>query len=134
MHLLPYLEEQELYRRFHLDEPWDSPHNKELVKEMPPVFRSPDDRTVDGRTRYLAVSGENTLMGSGERRQFSDVTDGLSNTAIVIQVDPTHAVPWTAPNDIQANMKKPIEWYHSETEYGDAQDSGFIRRRRGARF
>ena len=30
MALLPYLEQQALYDRFHLDEPWDSPHNNAL--------------------------------------------------------------------------------------------------------
>ena len=28
----------ELYNKFKLDEPWDSPHNKALLKEMPAVF------------------------------------------------------------------------------------------------
>ena len=40
--LLPYLEQQSLYDRFHLDEPWDSPHNKALIKEMPAVFTCPE--------------------------------------------------------------------------------------------
>ena len=26
--LLPYLDEEELYKQLRLDEPWDSPHNK----------------------------------------------------------------------------------------------------------
>ena len=27
-----------LYRQFHLDEPWDSPHNKELLTKITPVI------------------------------------------------------------------------------------------------
>ncbi len=40
--LLPYLEEMDLYRKFHQDEPWDSPHNKALIPRMPAVFGTPD--------------------------------------------------------------------------------------------
>src|SRR5262245_10907932 len=32
--LLPYLDEQKLYKEFKLDEPWDSEHNKKLVAKM----------------------------------------------------------------------------------------------------
>src|SRR5262249_3382628 len=43
--LLPYLESGDptLYGRFHLDEPWDSPHNIKLLNEMPAVYRAPTD-------------------------------------------------------------------------------------------
>ena len=40
--LLPFLEEQSLYDALHRDEPWDSPHNKKLITQMPPVFRGPN--------------------------------------------------------------------------------------------
>ena len=29
--ILPYIDEKALYKKFKLDEPWDSPHNKELL-------------------------------------------------------------------------------------------------------
>ena len=31
----PYIEQQALYNQFHLDEPWDSEHNKSLIAKMP---------------------------------------------------------------------------------------------------
>ena len=37
--ILPYLEQQALYNEFHLDEPWDSDHNKPLIARMPVVLR-----------------------------------------------------------------------------------------------
>ena len=36
--ILPYLGQKSLYEKFKLDEPWDSPHNKPLLAEMPEVF------------------------------------------------------------------------------------------------
>ncbi|HMC89933.1 MAG TPA: DUF1559 domain-containing protein, partial [Gemmataceae bacterium] len=35
VHLLPFLDEGQLYREFHLNEPWDSAHNKKLVSRLP---------------------------------------------------------------------------------------------------
>ena len=39
--ILPYLNEEALYREFRLDEPWDSEHNKKLIARMPPTLASP---------------------------------------------------------------------------------------------
>ena len=39
--ILPQLGYQSLYDEFHLDEPWDSPHNLALAAQMPDVFRCP---------------------------------------------------------------------------------------------
>src|SRR4051794_18437278 len=36
--ILPFLEENALYERFHLDDAWDSPHNRALLEEMPRVY------------------------------------------------------------------------------------------------
>ena len=38
VHVLPDLGYEELYREFHLDEPWDSEHNAKLVAKMPREF------------------------------------------------------------------------------------------------
>ena len=44
VHLLPFLEQDNLYRRFNLDEPWDSPHNRTLLDQMPAVYARPGAR------------------------------------------------------------------------------------------
>ena len=36
--LLPGLERGKLYEQFHLDEPWDSPHNIKLLPKMPEEY------------------------------------------------------------------------------------------------
>ena len=54
--ILPYLDEKELYDQFRLDEPWDSPHNRELIARMPDVYADPNRavrRAVgDGKTTF----------------------------------------------------------------------------------
>ena len=39
--ILPYLEQDALFKEFKLDEPWDSEHNKKLLKKMPKVYAIP---------------------------------------------------------------------------------------------
>jgi hypothetical protein len=39
--LLPFLEQQALYDKFHRDEAWDSPHNMKLLAAMPSTYAPP---------------------------------------------------------------------------------------------
>jgi hypothetical protein len=95
--LLPFLEEVALFNEFHLDEPWDSPHNRPLLERMPAAFRDPDAEAEPGRTFYRGVAGPGTVLDptvpSGIR--IADVTDGTSNTLAVVQA--REAVAWSQP-------------------------------------
>ncbi|MGY8768159.1 MAG: DUF1559 family PulG-like putative transporter [Pirellulales bacterium] len=39
--ILPYLGEEELYRQYRFDEPWDSEANVRVLIKMPSVFHNP---------------------------------------------------------------------------------------------
>ncbi len=108
--VLPYLDENALYREFKLDEPWDSPHNKKLIARMPKVYRSPkikDPRS--GLTTYLApINKEFIFTGTKEGLRFpQDVPDGTSCTALVVDVNDEAGVIWTKPDDLVVNEKDP---------------------------
>lgn len=107
--ILPYLDEEVLYRQFHLDEPWDSPHNKPLIARMPPLFRSPRSSAAPGRTSYLAVRGKNTVFPGAEKVAMADIRDGLSNTIAIVEVNDDAAVIWTKPDDFQPDPKQPTK-------------------------
>src|ERR1700704_5613932 len=54
--ILPFIEEGPLFRRFKLDEPWDSPHNLPLLSEMPRVFDPYDgSSTREPHTTFYQV-------------------------------------------------------------------------------
>lgn len=111
--ILPYLEEQELYDRFHLDEPWDSPHNLSLLSEMPETLLDPSSGldSSEGKTHYLAVAGENSIFPpNGDRMAFNRIADGTSRTVNLVQVDNDHAVEWTKPADydVAAHAADPV--------------------------
>ena len=97
--LLPYLEQGDLYNKFKLDEPWDSPNNKPLLKEMPQVFLCPDlTKAEPFTTTYRGFSGSGSMFETDRSISFADVTDGTSNTIAV--AESKDAVPWTKPDDL----------------------------------
>lgn len=119
--ILPYIEEQRLYNEFHLDEPWDSPHNKTLIARMPKVFENPSLNVPAGKTVYLGVVGKNCIFdGSKNGIGLRQVTDGTSKTIMLVEADADQAVEWTKPADWEFNPKKPI------AGLGSAHPGGFL--------
>src|SRR5207244_5467397 len=49
--ILPFIEQDALYKQFHVDEPWDSAHNKKLMQQLPRIYASPKDLQVLDRAR-----------------------------------------------------------------------------------
>jgi hypothetical protein len=100
--LLPYLEEESLFNEFRRDEPWDSPHNKALLKKMPRWYRSrwSDD---EGLTRFRVFVGSGTPF---ERPGLTLTPDGLANTILVVEA--AEAVPWTKPEELTYDPAGPL--------------------------
>ena len=100
--ILPFMQQGVLYHQYDLKQPWDSPKNLGLIKQMPPEFRCPSDSTPgDGETSYVMITGKNTVGGSPGSTGTSprDITDGPSKTILVIEVHGLK-IPWTEPRDI----------------------------------
>jgi hypothetical protein len=109
VHILPYLEQTPLYQKFHLDEPWDSEHNKKLISLMPSVYRNPNRPNNDFKTTYLAVAGKGTMFDGREGISGNSVAvrDGLTNTLLLVEADDDRAVIWTKPDDLEVSEKNP---------------------------
>ena len=109
VHLLPYLEENALYKQFHLDEPWDSPHNKSLLDQMPVIYESPAAGPLgQGLTVYLRPVGNGAFDdGDGLPINLRDMTDGSTNTILMVEANSSEAVPWTKPDDYDFDPANP---------------------------
>jgi hypothetical protein len=108
--ILPYLDQGELYRQFHLDEPWDSDHNKKLIPQMPGIYRSLRSRAKQpGLTTYLAPVGKDVAFtGDVTGRVFpKEFQDGTSNTILLVDAADDRAVVWTQPDDLVVDLKNP---------------------------
>ena len=97
--LLPYIEQNNLYQQFRLDEPWDSPHNLSLLPLMPDIYSHPE--IENGMTVLQAVTGPGTLFPIQQRGlRFGNISDGSSNTLMFVEANLDRAVPWTKPEDL----------------------------------
>jgi prepilin-type processing-associated H-X9-DG protein len=108
--ILPFLDQQQLYKEFHLDEPWDSPHNIKLLKRMPELFRNPSNPPSPGITTYLVPVGDGVGLGS-KGIKLSQIIDGTSNTLAVVDVNAELGVPWTKPDDFDINQIDPFDLF-----------------------
>ena len=100
--LLPHLGEAEkaLYEQFHLDEPWNSEHNKSLISQMPDVYKS-NNPVASGMTRFQVFTAPGAVFNlSGGPARMRDVVDGTINTIFAIEVAPELATEWTKPGGI----------------------------------
>lgn len=99
--ILPYLEQDQLYKQFHLDEPWDSEHNRKLIDQMPKVYLDPLNPQLAkaGKTVYAVPVGEKTPFAGKTGISFNKITDGTSNTIMTVELPAERAVVWTQPDD-----------------------------------
>jgi hypothetical protein len=113
VHLLPFLGQQELYKQFHLNEEWDSPHNRSLLEKMPRIYGQgifdgdPGRPIPTGYTTIVAPVGNGTVFGGDKVVSFRDMGDGVAQTVVLVEVKPELAVPWTAPQDYAFDPQAP---------------------------
>ncbi len=114
VHLLPFLGEPELFKRFKLDEAWDSPTNMAAAKTMPEVYRIPGAEEDSNLTRFHVFESTNdasvdsfqSVFPRGKRVEFRDIKDGMVNTVMAVDAGPEHAVIWTKPGGLDSRSPK----------------------------
>lgn len=116
--ILPRLGYQQLYDRFNVDQPWDGPANRALLAQIPPEFQSPE--RFDDKTNYLLLVGPKLITSQLQAQSFERVSDGMPNTLILAEVDDSHAVPWTKPDDLTVDLAAP------RTGLGGLRSDGFF--------
>lgn len=102
--ILPFLDEEELYSAFHMDEPWDSPHNKQLIGWMPKAFQT-GLSLERGRTCVVMpveAQATNSLLARPPKSQeaLTNLLDQAVSVGRVVEVPPELAVIWTKPDEL----------------------------------
>jgi hypothetical protein len=116
--ILPYIEEDALYKEFRLNESWDSAHNKKLLRKMPKIYGLPKVRVdpeygtfyrvftgPDAPFNPPAVRGRAAAWPPGPRFP-AGFPDGTSNTFLVVEAG--EAVPWSKPEELAYDARKPV--------------------------
>jgi hypothetical protein len=105
--LLPYLEQDHVYRQFKLDEPWDSADNKKLIDKMPKIYAIDGVTTKIGQTHYRTFVGPKAPWAFDRHGKIGDIVDGTSNTVLFVQAK--EPVIWTKPEELLADGKQEIK-------------------------
>lgn len=107
--LLPYMEQDNIYKKLKLTEPWNSEHNLKVFESvpMPKIFMHPGHKDETSRKTYYKVftskPGIRPSAGfsPGSKLTLGQMTvqDGTSNTIAMIEAGPP--VLWYQPEDIE---------------------------------
>jgi hypothetical protein len=104
--LLAYLEEENLYRVFKHDEPWDSEHNMKLIARMPKVYAPVRGKAEPGKTYYRGFAGPGTMFEPRTKIAVFGIHDGAAHTAWVVEAG--EPVIWTKPDDLPFDPMKDL--------------------------
>ena len=103
--ILPYLGHNLLYKQFKQNEPWDSEHNKKLIRRIPPSFRETQDDLNKGTTPFQAPVGLATIFPPGGTGTNSiQIINELSNTIMIVKVPEDKSSIWTKPEDWEIDV------------------------------
>jgi len=104
--LLPYIEQDALYRRFDMTKAWDAPENKTLGQVVVPQYTGPN-APQSSDTPFRVFHGGGALFETdGKLLKLSSVSDGLSNTIMVVAG--TDSVPWSKPQEFPYSKTTPL--------------------------
>jgi prepilin-type processing-associated H-X9-DG protein len=106
--ILPFVEQDNIYKQYRLDEPWDSTNNKRLSNTAIKVFTSPyDEEKTSVRTPYRVFYGGGALFEEdGKGVSIWTISDGTSNTIMVVET--VEQVQWAEPRDLKYSANTPL--------------------------
>jgi Protein of unknown function (DUF1559) len=96
-------ESMELYRAYQFDEPWDGPHNRQLLDKMPNYYACPSDKHgAAGRNRlanYVVIVGPSAVFQGADSIALPGVPDIHNDTILLAETVP--GIPWLEPRDLE---------------------------------
>lgn len=116
--ILPELGYAELFQQFRLYEPWNSPHNLQLLPQIPPEFQSPE--RFDTATNYLAVLCENGAFRAPPGTTVKSWPQKPEQAIVIVEADDNRTTPWTKPAELEVALFAP------RTGMGTLRTDGFF--------
>jgi hypothetical protein len=98
--LLPFIEQDDLYKQYKKSETWDGISNSQLATRMPRVFALHGDYKPGlTATNYLVIVGSKTAWQRDKRISLNDIKDGPSNTLAIVENRGLN-IQWMEPRDL----------------------------------
>ncbi len=98
--ILPFLEQNDLYQRIDLSKPWDDPANAFLADALVDVYRCPSSPIPEGYTSYVVIDHPQGIFSGSTSTRYREISDGTSNTLLLVEVPSSMAVRWMEPVDV----------------------------------
>ena len=98
--LLPYMQQDSLYKQIDLTQPWDGVKNSPFTGTPIKEFLDPaNPASVGTATPYRMFVGPGAMFdGTAKMPTLTSITDGTSNT--IMAVAATQTVPWASPQEL----------------------------------
>jgi prepilin-type processing-associated H-X9-DG protein len=107
--ILPYLEQTEMYQRYHQEEPWNSENNNRISKVRMEIWRCPSDDSTfihESNTSYVAVVGPHTAWHAGSGVKRGEIKDSLADTILLVEMKYSE-IGWAEPRDLDLDQLPP---------------------------
>lgn len=102
--ILPYIDQAPLYKTIDLSKPWDDPVNAKARETRVYGYACPSANGKPSQTNYLAVATPDSVFPGAEARKLEEITDGTSQTMLVIEVPGEQAIEWMSPYDVDEDI------------------------------
>jgi prepilin-type processing-associated H-X9-DG protein len=107
------MDRNDIYESIRLDEPWDSPFNSTFNNGGPfadiglEIITCPSDIEANSipqtMTSYVVVVGPETAFPGSETVSLDDITDGATNTLLIVEVA-NSGIRWMEPRDLHVTQ------------------------------
>ncbi len=106
--MLPFVEQAVLFGQFDRSKRWDDPQNQFSSNRIVPAYSTLEEPNGPTFTRLFGFNGPGALMEANRKfpMKLTNVSDGVSNTAMVIEV--TNGAIWASPTDVPYTRNGPL--------------------------
>jgi hypothetical protein len=100
--ILPFMEQEALYKQYRFDEPWNGLHNRRLHTARVATYECPEHGLKGTMTSYVAVVGPETAWPGTACVRLKDIKDGAGKTLMVTEIAES-GIHWMEPRDLEAS-------------------------------
>jgi hypothetical protein len=100
--ILPFMEQEPLYKQYRFDEPWNGPNNSKLANQFVSVYCCPSHYPSLG-TSYVAIVGAHTAWPGEKALKLADLKDGTDSILLVVEVHDS-GIHWMEPRDFHVSQ------------------------------